>query len=590
MGLGGFKHFLPAKKKENVGFISGPLFFIVILFAPFPQSITSINTNQNHEGFIFPWYPQIALGTMVWMVIWWITECVPLGFTSLLAPFIFITSGILTVNQALPKFSDPIIWIFISGFILAAAFKKCGLDMRIAYKLATFYKGSNPRIAIFFIACLPVFLLSVSGSITASTTIVFPFVLAYTSMLNIPIDPSDKNKIKVSRIKGNTLPKNDSKKKNNSNFPFFNNNDLNENEKDNDNEKRKYAEASFLSLGQAATAGAMLLLISTAPNLIAKSTVEDFAPGKTISFTDWFVIGLPHAIIGLLITWNVVFLIIRPKINSISAIRDQFRNSLNKIGKITTEEKTVLMILLLAMILWILPSLIRSFYPMENVNLGDVHGISILLGFFSKNIPESVPALLIILAIGLIRVKRVNTTGGGEREGEEEAKHSTTLQPILNWSEMLKAIDWNIIFLFGGGLVLGLGIESSGLATWFGTQITHYTDTNLTEFSIFAISAMMGFVMSYAASNTASAVIMCPVAASLAVGAGFNPIPPIIAAALAASISSAIPSTTPPMAIIYSSRLVSILNMFKTGIVSDLLRMGILITLGPVLISLIFTK
>ncbi len=266
--------------------------------------------------------------------------------------------------------------------------------------------------------------------------------------------------------------------------------------------KRKYAEASFLSLGQAATAGAMLLLISTAPNLIAKSTVVDFAPGKTISFTDWFVIGLPHAIIGLLITWNVIFLIIRPKINSVSAIRDQFRNNLNKIGKITTEEKTVSMILSSAMILWILPSLIRSFTLCENVNLGDVHGISILLGFFSKNIPESVPALLIILAIGLIRVKRVNTTGGGEREGEEEAKHSTTLQPILNWSEMLKAIDWNIIFLFGGGLVLGLGIESSGLATWFGTQITHYTDTNLTEFSIFAISAIMGFVMSYAASNT----------------------------------------------------------------------------------------
>jgi sodium-dependent dicarboxylate transporter 2/3/5 len=215
-----------------------------------------------------------------------------------------------------------------------------------------------------------------------------------------------------------------------------------------------------------------------------------------------------------------------------------------------------------------------------------MHSPSILLDILSKNIPESVPALLIILAIGLIRVKRVNTVGG-ERI-REEAKHFTTLQPILNWNEMLKSIDWNIIFLFGGGLVLGLGIESSGLAAWIGTQISTNTDTNITESSIFAISAIMGFVMSYAASNTASAVIMCPVAASLAVGAGFNPIPPIIAAGLAASISSAIPSTTPPMAIIYSSKLVSILNMFKTGIISDLLRMGILITLGPMLIGLIF--
>jgi len=51
---------------------------------------------------------------MAWRVIWWITECVPLGFTGLLAHFIFIISGILTVNEALLKISDPIIWIFIS--------------------------------------------------------------------------------------------------------------------------------------------------------------------------------------------------------------------------------------------------------------------------------------------------------------------------------------------------------------------------------------------------------------------------------------------------------------------------------------------
>jgi di/tricarboxylate transporter len=38
----------------------------------------------------------------------------------------------------------------------------------------------------------------------------------------------------------------------------------------------------------------------------------------------------------------------------------------------------------------------------------------------------------------------------------------------------------------------------------------------------------MGFIMSYAASNTASAIITCQIAATLAIGAGFNPIPPIL--------------------------------------------------------------
>jgi len=518
----------------------------------------------NLERSISPLSPQIALGAMLWMVVWWVTECVSLGFTSLLAPFIFIISGILPVNEALTKFADPIIWIFISGFILAAAFQKCGLDERIAYRLATFYKGNNPKIATFFIASLPVFILSMTGSITASATIVFPFVVAFMKILNIPIGATnrdDANGRKTSNIDtgrpGNTGSR---------------------------NKESKYAEASFLSLGQAATAGAMLLLISTAPNLIAKSTVEDFVPNETISFTDWFIIGTPHAIVGLLISWTIIFLIIKPEVKSLSASYERFRTGLKSMGKITTEEKTVLCILFAALILWIVPSLLRSFYS-DTLN-GDVTRTAaannVSTFFFhnlAQNVPESVPALLIILAIGLIKLRKSKVVN---------EKVTTITYPLLSWNEMLKAIDWNIVFLFGGGLVLGLGIESSGLALWIGNQISASAGANLTASSIFAISAILGFILSYAASNTASAVIACPIAASLAIGAGFSPIPPIIAAGLGASISSAIPSTTPPMAIIYSSRVVSILNMFKTGMMSDLLRLAILIFIGPILIDLIF--
>jgi solute carrier family 13 (sodium-dependent dicarboxylate transporter), member 2/3/5 len=572
---------LTKNKKEKIGLISGPLLFIIILFIPISHNIITNDTNSNSNNFSSSISPKIALGTMVWMVIWWITECVPLGFTSLLAPFIFIISGILTVNQALPKFSDPIIWIFISGFVLAAAFKKCGLDKRIAYKLATFYKGDNPKIAIFFIACVPAFLLSMTGSITASTTIVFPFVLAFMDILKSPskssssLSSSDENKYNTNDLA-----------KNSSNNKYYKNN-IFKKQKDNNNDD-VYAEASFLSLGQAATAGAMLLLISTAPNLITKATVEDFVPGKTISFIDWFVIGLPHAIIGLLISWNIVFLILRPKVNSLSSARIQFKNNLSKMGKISTEEKIVLLILLIALTLWIAPSLTRSLYPGDINAPGKLKKIdiySLFLNSFAK-IPEAIPALFIILSIGLVRIKRNSKYKENATNINSNAIYG--YQPILNWNETLKAIDWNILFLFGGGLVLGLGIEHSGLASLTGSLIAQSAGANITAWGIFAISAIMSFMLSYTASNTASAVIMCPIAASLAVGAGFNPIPPIIAAGLAASISSAIPSSTPPMAIIYSSKVVSILNIFKTGIVSDLLRLAILIMLGPILIGLIY--
>jgi solute carrier family 13 (sodium-dependent dicarboxylate transporter), member 2/3/5 len=111
------------RKKENIGLVLGPLLFIVIVFLiPTPQSMITVTLSRSNSLPVIS--PQIALGTIIWMLVWWITECVPLGVTGLLAPFIFVISGILGINQALPMFSDPIIWIFISGFILAAAFQK----------------------------------------------------------------------------------------------------------------------------------------------------------------------------------------------------------------------------------------------------------------------------------------------------------------------------------------------------------------------------------------------------------------------------------------------------------------------------------
>jgi sodium-dependent dicarboxylate transporter 2/3/5 len=521
-------------RKENIGLIVGPLLFVATILIPVPTSMANIAIDNSLPTFA----PQLALGTMLWMVVWWITECVPLGITGMLAPLVFALSGILTIQEAVQNFADPIIWIFIAGFILAASFQRWGLDKRIAYSLSILYQGSSPKIATFFVACLPVFLLTMTGSITASTTIVFPFLIAFMNILNIPVHSSS-----ATAAAGTA---------------GANNNDRSFERRSN------YAEASFLSLGQAASCGAMLLLISTAPNLIAKATVEEFAPEETISFADWFVIGTPHAIMGLLVSWTVIFLIIKPEIKSLPTTREQFKESLKSMGKIQREEKTVLAILLAAMFLWIVPSLLRSSGPF----LGQ-DAFSNFVSAFSTNVTEAVPALMIIMAIATVRTGR-------------------NKPPILRWDEMMRAVDWNIVMLFGGGLALGMGMEASGLADWIGDQISLLiSGVEVTPLVVFAVSAAMAFIISYAASNTASAVITCPIAAALAIGAGVNPIPPVIAAGLACSISSAIPSTTPPMAIVYSSRVVRISNMFKTGMTSDLIRLALLILIGPPLIDLL---
>lgn len=564
--------------KANLGLILGPLLFAAIILLPTPESMARAASEKSLAAFA----PQLALGTMIWMVVWWVTECVPLGITGLIAPLVFVVSGILPIRNAVQNFADPIIWIFIAGFVLAAAFQKWGLDTRIAYSLALLYRGNNPRIATFFVACLPVFLLTMTGSITASTTIVFPFLVAFMNTLNIPVRSNGNS--------NNSSGSGNKKRSADDNVPSLGSgspspssgSSSSSGRGDHKQQKRRgsYAEASFLSLGQAASAGAMLLLISTAPNLVAKATVEEFAPGQTISFTDWFVIGTPHAIMGLLVSWVIVFLMIKPEVKSLPATRSQFKERLKNMGKMQREEKAVLAILVAAMFLWTAPSLLRSSGAAAVAGQGGGSSgsstFSSLATAFTKNVTVAVPALMILVAVALVRVGR-------------------NRPPLLKWEEMTKAVDWNIVLLFGGGLALGMGMEASGLADWIGAQLSSSpliagdaaaaANSNV-PWIVFATSAIMGFAISYTASNTASAVITCPIAASLAIGVGIDPIPPIIAAGLACSISTGIPSATPPMAIIYSSRAVRIISMLKTGIASDLARLALLVLLGPPLISL----
>uniref|UniRef100_A0A7C3SL13 Citrate transporter-like domain-containing protein n=1 Tax=Thermofilum pendens TaxID=2269 RepID=A0A7C3SL13_THEPE len=228
-------------KKDLFKLLLGPLLFLLLALAP---PLPMVEEAASMVKAPSPKAPQIALGGMFWVASWWVTEAVPLGLTGILAAVLFSFLGYVTWSKALTSFTNPIIWIFIGGFVLAAAFRKWGVDRRAALAIARLYKGGNPALTAFFVACLPAFFLSVTGSITASASVVFPIALSLLSMVRA----SDR-----------------------------------------------YSEATMLALGEAATAGAMLLLISTPPNLIAKQVIESSVPGFKLTFIDWFIVGTPQA-------------------------------------------------------------------------------------------------------------------------------------------------------------------------------------------------------------------------------------------------------------------------------------------------------
>ncbi|HDJ89909.1 MAG TPA: hypothetical protein ENG40_04375, partial [Thermoprotei archaeon] len=288
---------------KRIGLILGPIIFLILVFSP---RLPYMSIAAKKVG-TFELAPQYTLGLLLWIAIWWITECIPLGATGLLAPLFLASIGIVDWKSALQAFTHPIIWIFMGGFIFAKMFSKWGLDKRIAYKMELLYKGNNPMIAAFFVACLPVFVLTATGSITASTSIVYPLVLAYITSLGFK--------------RGS-----------------------------------KYGEATMLALGQAATAGAMFLLISTPPNLFAKYYLENNV-SITLTFMDWFIVGTPQAILGLIISWIIVFKVIKPEIKELKIDREKIKKSLFKMGSITPQEKVVLILFIQTLFLWMLPGI-----------------------------------------------------------------------------------------------------------------------------------------------------------------------------------------------------------------------------------------
>jgi sodium-dependent dicarboxylate transporter 2/3/5 len=147
----------------------------------------------------------------------------------------------------------------------------------------------------------------------------------------------------------------------------------------------------------------------------------------------------------------------------------------------------------------------------------------------------------------------------------------------LTWEQAVQ-IDWGIILLFGGGLAMGELAFSSGLADAMGRGITTWLPAH-TTFSLTVLFTAVAIVMSEAASNTASANMIVPVAIAVTQAAGLDPLQPALGATLGASMGFMMPISTPPNAIVYSSGHIPITSMMRHGIVLDVAGFFVIVTL-----------
>lgn len=287
----------------------------------------------------------------------------------------------------------------------------------------------------------------------------------------------------------------------------------------------RFGTALMLGIGYAASIGGIASLIGTPPNAILAGVVEK-SYGYSISFFEWMSFGLPLSLVMLVLAWLYLTRVqFRSEVNQLPGGREYIREQLATLGPMSREEKLVSIVVCSVALLWVLRGLFQPFG---------------LLMVKDSTIAIGGALLLFLIPVNL-------------RRGEF----------LLDWKTAV-TIPWDIIILFGGGFALAQGFDESGLTRWLAEQLSVMQGTHI--LLIIAAVALLVVFLTEVTSNTATASLLLPVMGAMASAIHVHPFGLMVAAVVAASFAFMLPVATPPNAIVFSSRYVTIPQMVRAGI------------------------
>lgn len=309
---------------------------------------------------------------------------------------------------------------------------------------------------------------------------------------------------------------------------------------------RKFAIGIFLSIAFSASIGGIATLIGTPPNLSFVRIFAIFFPqAPEISFAKWFFFAFPISVFFLVIAWILLSLIFCSR-EKLIMDKKIFLNQYRSLGPISFEEKVVLLDFFLLVLLWMFR---------DEIKIGSltIPGWSTLFPW-SEYINDGTIAIGMALVLFLIPSRT-------QRNGR-----------VMNW-ETARKLPWNIVLLFGGGFALASGFKVSGLSQWMGEQLKGLS--SLPPLLIVAFICLFITFLTELTSNTATAEILLPILAALAVSIKVNPLLLMIPGTLSCSFAFMLPVATPPNAIVFGTNRLKVSDMARVGVIFNLI--GVLI-------------
>jgi len=313
----------PGAWRSAAGLVTIPLCIAAMIWLPAPEGMS-----------VEAW--RVAC-IAVMMGALWITEAIPIPATALLPLAFLPLSGITTVDEAAAPYANPVIYLFMGGFLLSLAMQRWGLHRRIALGILG-RSGSNPRsiLAGFMLASA---LLSMWISNAATTLMMLPIALSITELLR----QIDEKAV------------------------------------------ARFAPPLMIALAYASSIGGMGTPIGTPPNAFLVGHLQkEF--GIELGFFHFMLIGLPIMIVALPLTYGLLTrLAFKVPAADVPGAHELITQERALLGPMNRGEKYTALVFGLAALLWVIrPLLVKAAPPL--FALGDA-GIAMLAGLALFVIP-----------------------------------------------------------------------------------------------------------------------------------------------------------------------------------------------------------
>lgn len=317
------------RKRRIIGAICGPICAFLVFITPIAGLSPQAHT---------------LLSIMTLVALWWITEPIPIPVTSLLGPTLCVVFGVVKMKEAFAAFANPMIFLFMGGFIIAKAMMVNGLDKRIAYGIISMkWVGDSPR-KIFLAIGLACMFCSGWISNTATAAMMFPIALGLLEAIS-----------EMMASNGKTI-----------NLRTY-----------------KYATGLMLMTAYACSIGGVLTPIGTPPNIIMLGFLNEMSDIH-ISFFQWMVWGFAAMIAYFIIAYFVLSRMFPSDVEHIEGAQKFIGGKVKELGKWTRAQKNTLIAFLAAVVLWVTPGVLSILLGTESETLNH----------YNKLFPEAIAAMV----------------------------------------------------------------------------------------------------------------------------------------------------------------------------------------------------